>query len=415
MDFRYEVISGEELMERFPGVRTVPQITKEDRYIGGFTELEAFLSEPELVSNEDSTRTVFNADNRGYSEVGYPLFLGDSLGLTDTINQNYPILEKLYDAQMAQIWNHLEVDLTQDRQDMLNADPNTVALMVKTIMWQWLADSVASRAITGILMEYVTNSDLESWYNAVACFETIHAKTYSHIVKQTFVDPNQAILDVYSDMEVLKRSNILVDTFNELANLSRDSSKQEKIEAVYLAVVALYMLESCNFMASFAVTFGIAETGIFQGISQDVVLICRDELLHARGGLEVFMIELQRNPEVFARIKPKIQKIFNEIIKGEEEWTDHLFSEGRQCIGINSNLIKQYVKYTAQDVALTLGLEHETVLDNPLPYMDDYVDTSKVQVAAQELQLTSYLVNAVKASSTQEIDDALSELRDRYL
>jgi ribonucleoside-diphosphate reductase beta chain len=163
-------------------------------------------------------------------------------------------------------------------------------------------------------------------------------------------------------------------------------------------------------MASFAITFGIAETGIFQGISQDVVLICRDEMLHGRAGAVILGIEKQNNPEFFQ--KDKMQALFDAVLQTELEWTDHLFSEGRQCPGINANRIKRYVKYMAQPVAKTLGLDCEVIEENPLPYMDAYIDSSKTQIAAQELQLTSYLVNAVKAPIALEA--TLTELREEF-
>ena len=393
--------------DNVPPVETVPQIFLDGDYVGGYEALYDFF-----LDNTPKKRTVFNVNNTGHTTGEYPLFYGEELGFVDTINRPYPILDTLYQKQMAQIWNEFEVDLTQDRQDMINADKATVGLMVKTILWQHLADSVASRSITGVLMDAVTNSDLEGWYNAVALFETIHARTYSHIIRQTFVDPNNALKEGYADLEVVTRSDALRDAFDDLLDTPHDAPEDEKREKLYLALCALYMLEAVNFMASFAITFGIAETGIFQGIAQLVVLICRDEMLHARGGSEILLIERSRHPEIFRKLQPKIQQLFNDIIETEIQWTDYLFSEGRQVVGLNPQLIKEYVKYMAQPVAVTLNLQTEYVESNPLPYMDNYIDSSKTQVAAQELQLTSYLVNAIQADPNTDV--LLEELREKY-
>jgi hypothetical protein len=150
-------------------------------------------------------------------------------------------------------------------------------------------------------------------------------------------------------------------------------------------------------MSSFAITFGIAETGIMQGIAQNVSLICRDEMLHARGGAEVLKIEIKKNPALFERLAPQIKMLFDAVLETEMKWTDYLFSEGRQVVGVNPKLIKEYVNYMAQPVARTLGIEVPLIEENPLPYMENYIDSSKVQMAAQEIQLTSYLVNSVLA------------------
>jgi len=393
-------------------VETVPQIRKGNKHIGGYQDLIMSLKgEHGILSTSEpkQKKTVFNADNKGHETGNYPLFLGEQLGFLDTINSPYPVLDELYQTQLSQIWNEFEIDLTQDRQDMINAKPEIVDLMVKTILWQHLADSIASRSITGILMDYVTNSDLESWYNCVALFETIHARSYSLIIKQTFSNPNEALKNGYADLEVIKRSDILKNAFDDLGNLPFDAPRDQKEEKLYIALAALYMLESLNFMSSFAITFGIVETGIMQGIGQIVSLICRDEVLHGRGGREVLTIQLKENPELAKRLTPHFQKMFDEIIKTELEWTDYLFSDGRQVIGLNPELIKKYVKFMAQPVAATLGLVTEEIKTTPLPYMETYIDSSKVQVAAQELQLTSYLVNSV--SPLIDTDTFLEELR----
>ncbi|QIW90850.1 UNVERIFIED_ORG: hypothetical protein GCAPEGMB_00535 [Vibrio phage V07] len=239
--------------------------------------------------------TVFNANNKGYSE-GYPLFLGEELGLFDTINRTYPELEELYQQQMAQIWNEFEVDLTQDKMDMQKVDPKVTELMVKTISWQHLADSVASKSISGLLMKYVTNSELEGLLNCWSLFETIHARTYSHIVKQTFQNPVEMLKETYDNLKVLDRSQAIVEAFDRLEALPKDSTRKEVMQAILGAIFALFALEAIAFMASFSVTFGIAETGVFQGIAQDVKLICRDEVMHTRFDYAILSI-LLKDPE----------------------------------------------------------------------------------------------------------------------
>lgn len=389
-----------------PEFGTVPQILLGDIFIGGYTELVAYFK-------LNKKKTVFNAENTGHITGEYPLFLGEDLGFADSINQPYPILEKLFDDQMGQVWNHTEVDLTQDRQDMLSVPRPTVDLMVYTLLWQTLADSAAERVVP-ILNSFVSNSALQDWYNVVALFESIHAKTYLHIIRQTFTDPNEALKMGYESTQVLTRSSILVQTFDRLIN-DKSSLASSQEDKVLLAVVVLYLLEAINFMASFAITFGIAETGVYQGIASDVKLIARDELLHAKGGSVILGILKTQWPEAWARNKSAIDSLLHAVHSDEHKWTDYLFSEGRQCVGINAKLIKEYVSYMTTIAAEVLEVDFKHKVDkNPLPYMDSYIDSSKIQVAAQELQLTNYLVGAVKSSTPAEIADLLKTLREDY-
>jgi ribonucleoside-diphosphate reductase beta chain len=175
-------------------------------------------------------------------------------------------------------------------------------------------------------------------------------------------------------------------------------------------VIALYLLESINFMASFAVTFAVAELGIFQGIAQNVKLICRDEMLHGRGGGKILSILKRLWPETWAEIQPLAAKMLHSVVEDEKQWSSHLFSEGRQLVGLNKPLLDRYVEHVAYPVAVELEVPwEETAL--PIPYMLTYIDSSKVQTAAQEMQLTSYLVNSLVSVPHEEMETLLKEFR----
>lgn len=351
--------------------------------------------------------SVFNANNKGFETNKYPLFLGEDLGLFDTINVAYPELEDLYQKQVSQIWNENEVSLSQDKQDMINAPKDVVDLMVKTISWQFLADSVASKSIAGLLMRYVTNSELEGMINAWSFFETIHARTYSHIVKQTVVNPNQVLRDTYNNVDIVSRSEAIVKAFDQLESLPITATVEEKRRAIALAFAALFALEAIAFMSSFAVTFAIAETGIFQGIGSLVTLIARDEVLHTRMDYAILNILKQDKQwlETFSELKDEIKGVLDAITNQEVKNANYLFSEGRQVIGLTAELLQEYTLYMAKPLYDALGIpfDFQVIEKNPCSYMDKYIDSSKMQVAPQEIQLTSYKIGSVK-DDTDELD-----------
>ena len=351
--------------------------------------------------------SVFNANNKGFETNKYPLFLGEDLGLFDTINVAYPELEDLYQKQVSQIWNENEVSLSQDKQDMINAPKDVVDLMVKTISWQFLADSVASKSIAGLLMRYVTNSELEGMINAWSFFETIHARTYSHIVKQTVVNPNQVLRDTYNNVDIVSRSEAIVKAFDQLESLPITATIEEKRRAIALAFAALFALEAIAFMSSFAVTFAIAETGIFQGIGSLVTLIARDEVLHTRMDYAILNI-LKQDPEwleTFSELKNEIKGVLDALTNQEVKNANYLFSEGRQVIGLTAELLQEYTLYMAKPLYDALGIpfDFQVIEKNPCSYMDKYIDSSKMQVAPQEIQLTAYKIGSVK-DDTDELD-----------
>lgn len=344
--------------------------------------------------------TVFNANNTGYDDKKYPLFFGEELGLFDTVNVACPAIDELYHQQMSQIWNEHEVDLTQDKMDMQRLPKEITDLMIKTISWQHLADSVAAQSISTLLLPHCTNSELEGMLTAQSLFEIIHARTYSHIVKQTFTDPNQMLKETYENTQVLVRSQAIVKAFDELQSLPKGADVKDKKKALIKAFAALFALEGIAFMASFAVTFGIAETDVFQGIGALVALICRDEVLHTRMDYTVLDMLLKDDEwkVALSECKNDTKEILDDVVRQELDWSEYLFSEGRQVVGLNKNLLQEYALHMAKPIYDALGVEYDwdVVEENPLPYMDKYIDPSQMQSAAQEIQITSYKIGAIK-------------------
>ena len=340
--------------------------------------------------------TVFNRGNTGHHN-GYKLFLGEDLGITDTVNIQHPVLEELYQLQRSQDWNEFEVDLYQDKLDMINAPKELTDLMVKTLMWQTAADSIASRSLGTLFGRFTTDSTLNSVFAVWTMFEDIHARTYSHIIKQTMDNPQDVFDQLYDNNDVIERLRPLVAAFNNLATVDASNDKQCR-EAIYLAMVAFFALESTAFMASFAVTFTIANTGIFQGISSDVGLVARDEQVHTR--FAHYVLQTIRNDpdwsETVVECKDKVKTILDAVVQGEEDSAHYLFSEGREVIGLNAELLIKYVDYKVTPVYESLGLEHSRVLlKNPLKGLDKYFIQGKVQTANMELQNTAYLTGTI--------------------
>ncbi|QZI88520.1 putative ribonucleoside-diphosphate reductase 1 subunit beta [Vibrio phage 70E35.2] len=362
-------------------------------------------------------RTKFNANNTGYIKGRYNLFCDEQLGLADTINVTYPKLDSLYQKQVSQIWNEFEVDLTQDRMDMTTLPYSIVRPMQQTISWQALADAVAARSISSLLMKHITNPELENLVNLWAFFETIHNKTYAHIIKKTFEDPQEMMRDTYENAQVLMRSESIVRAFDKLEQLADDAPILEVKTTLLTAMVALFALESIAFMASFAVTFGIAELGVFQGISQLVTLICRDEILHTHMGLEV--MSTLRDEEgwgpIFAICQGQVLEMLTELTQQEMDWADHIFIDGA-IPGLSATLLKQEVAYRAYPTFQFFGLgddfPFEIVKEPPLKYMSKYLNTSNIQVAAQELQLTAYQIGIISDNAQEYVFDEADLMLD---
>ncbi|GBU09237.1 ribonucleoside-diphosphate reductase subunit beta [Gammaproteobacteria bacterium] len=362
--------------------------------------------------------SIFNQQNQAWKTGHYPLFLGEKLGLYDSINTPYPQLFDLYKLQKSMDWSEDEVNLEQSRMDLLHCSQNNYDVMLKNLAFQWELDSVASRAIAPLFAPFISNSELWLMFSKQSEIENLHALTYSEIIRQCLADPQAVFKEVMANNAVLARSETVIKAFDELSQAGAnytlnpsyfctDKGLNEIRHVLLKALIALYCLEKIEFLSSFAATFALAEQNIFQGIAKLVQKIAQDEQVHCMMDEAVLEILLKEPVwhECFNFYQAEIQIMIAEIIEQELTWNRYLFSEGRSIVGLNQHLLDEWVFYNAQDVYLFLNLKNPHVLikNNPLIWMDNWLDLNKTQNANQEADNNNYSLNSV----VNDIDDEI--------
>lgn len=350
---------------------------------------------------------IFNVDKKAeeYLEKT-PLFLGTPNGLFNTLNKPYPKIWEIYKNMKSLDWSEDEFDYTQCNLDFKNCPKSISEMMVRTLAWQWEADSVASRSVAPLLAPFITDSSLWAAWQRISDNEVLHAATYSEIVRMSFDDPEQVMADILAVKESIARMDTVNSVFADLYNASHryalgEMSADDAYESIFMAVVALLVLERIQFMASFAITFTICSSNYFQSIGKAVQKIAQDELeVHVNLDKEVLRVELatERGRTVYNKLKPKIKKLVDEVVQSEINWTcDYLFSDGRELVGANANSVKNWILFNARDVYKFLDLEtdYKFPKTNPMPLVEDWINIGKTQAAPQEQDNNAYKVNTV--------------------
>lgn len=355
--------------------------------------------------------TTFNEKNTAWKTGDYPLFLGQKMALYDSINTAYPRLFELYKLLKSIDWDEQEVNLEKSRLDLTRCNKSTYDIMIKNLAFQWELDSVASRAIAPLLAPFVSNSE----YWAMICKqsenEILHSLTYSEIIRQCLSDPQEVFAEVMQNNQVIKRSSKVIEVFDRIQRIGAEYQlglvKDQKLlrHAIVLTIVALLSLESIEFMASFAATFAIAEQGLFQGIAKLVQKIAQDEQVHMMMDSETVRILSQTGwEEDFRECLPEIQNIIDQVVEQERSWNVYLFSENRSIVGLNQQLLDEWVFWNAQKVYGFLGLKapFPTVREDPLPWMANWLNIDSMQNAMQEIDGNNYCLNMVSNDLPEE-------------
>lgn len=356
-----------------------------------------------------NVKSIINLDNK---EVSQNLILGEPLGLKDTINVKHPYLIDLYDKLKSQDWKEDELPFAQDRADLLNAPPHIKDLFKLNIAYQFEIDSLLSENYANLLAPFVTDSQYSDMLSIIQYNEGLHYRSYLFIIRKIFPEPNEIFDLVHQTKAIQDRSETTFKVIQELKEagakytLDLIPNDQELFNIVFKGIFAFYILERFNFMSSFATTFIVPEAynGLLMNSAKTVLKIALDELIHWRAGEYVLTELIKNDPRASVTLKEhknELMNIINEAAKAEIKWSDFILSEGREIVGLNSNLLREYVDWNLKHTMKTIGFSDEDPGPIPLKYMETWLDIDSVQHAQQEGTNNNYLLNTI----TNDIED----------
>lgn len=348
-----------------------------------------------------------------------PMFFGNPVNVARYDQQKHAIFEKLIEKQISFFWRPEEVDVSKDRLDFQALSDPEKHVFISNLKYQTLLDSVQGRSPNIAFLPIVSLPELETWIETWSFFETIHSRSYTHILRNLFTDPSDIFEDIVVNEEIKKRAGDISKYYDDLIFLTQLWQTQgegthtvngqaylvnqrELKKKLYLCMNSVNALEAIRFYVSFACTFAFAERELMEGNSKIIRLIARDENLHLTSTQHVLNLwqkgkDDPEMAEIAEELKDEARDIFMQAVEQEKQWAEYLFKQG-SMIGLNKDILCQYVEYIANHRMSAIGLGQPfEVTSNPLPWMNNYLNSDHVQVAPQESEISSYLVGQIDA------------------
>ena len=317
------------------------------------------------------------------------LFFGGQVPIARYDIQEYPIFEKLLEQQISFFWRPEEVDITNDKAQFEGLTPAEKHVFESNIKYQILLDTIQGRSPNLALLPYASLPELETWIETWAFSETVHSRSYTHILRNIYNDPSPVFDEIPENEEIMKRAGSINKYYDSVI-------KKPNTDNMYLALNAINILEGVRFYVSFACSFAFGERTLMVGNADIIKLIARDENLHLIGTQNMLKIMENENPELRKKHEEAVYAMFIEAAEEEKSWADYLFKEGA-IIGLNPDVLKKYVEYITNKRLSTLGMHPIYAKEgNPLPWMSNWLESGNYQTAPQEREITSYLVGQIE-------------------
>lgn len=361
-----------------------------------------------LKKHRDHTKSLAFLDPQG--SVGMQRF--------DTLK--YRQFDKLTDKQLGFFWRPEEVDVLRDAKDFKDLTPWEQHIFTSNLKRQILLDSVQGRSPNLAFLPLATLPELETWIETWAFNETIHSRSYTHIIRNVYSDPGQVFDEMLEIEEIISCAGDITKYYDDLIEYSRwydllgagthevngkkiEITEYELKKKLWLALASVNVLEGIRFYVSFACSWAFAELKKMEGNAKIIKLIARDENVHLAFTQQMLKI-LPQDDADFARIKEEVQaemtKMYQSAVDQEKVWAHYLFRDG-SMIGLNEQLLSDYVEWIAHKRMTAVGL-HSPYKggSNPLPWTAKWIAGAEVQVAPQETEISSYVIGGTK----QDVD-----------
>ena len=363
------------------------------------------------------------------SHLESPMFFGESVDLARYDVVRYSQFEKITDKQLGFFWRPEEIDVSKDRKDFHDLNSYEQHIFTSNLKRQILLDSVQGRSPNLAFLPIASVPELEVMVETWAFFETIHSRSYTHIIRNVYANPSKVfdeikdikeILDCAHDISIYYDDLINYSKYYDLLGIGKHTINGKEIvidmyelkKKLFLCLISVYILEGIRFYVSFACSWAFAELKKMEGNAKIIKFIARDENVHLAASTAIIKNLIKDDPD-FAKIRQETEKeiteMFSSAIDQEKEWAKYLFKDG-SMIGLNERLLGDYVEWIGcrRMRALSYHCPYTVSQTNPLPWTEKWISGGNVQVAPQETEITSYITGGVKQDVSAETMKGLS-------
>ena len=258
-----------------------------------------------------------------------------------------------YKKSEASFWTAEEIDLHQDLTDWTSKLNEDERYFIKHILAFFAAsDGIVNENLAENFVNEVQYSEAKFFYGFQIMMENIHSETYSLLI-DTYVKDDKEKDQLFNAIE----------NFPAIKKKADWALKWIDSPSFAERLIAFAAVEGIFFSGAFCSIFWLKKRGIMPGLTFSNELISRDEGVHCD-----FAVHLHNHHLVNKVPKDRIRSIIVDALNIEREFITE--SLPASLIGMNSNLMTQYLEFVTDRLLVELGCEKEFNTKNPFDFMD---------------------------------------------
>lgn len=332
-------------------------------------------------------KKIFNEEGLRGTET---LIGGNTTNLREWNRIKYDWAKTLYRTMLNNFWIPEEIALNEDIKQFPALTEGERNAFDKIISFLNFLDSVQSENLPH-LSRYITAAEVSSLLNLQAFQEEVHAQSYSYVL-DTVTNPitRDKIYDEWRhDAHLLKRNRFIADIYQAF--------NEEPNEKNFLrTVMANYILEGIYFYSGFSFFYTLARQGKMTATSTIFKYINRDEITHLVVFQNILKTLKNENPELFTpEMEEELREMMRTGVEHEIAWGQYVTNN--EILGINDELIDQYIKYLSNQRLRAIGLKeiYPEVNKHPMAWIESFSNLNSTKTDFFEAKVTNYTKAAV--------------------
>ena len=265
----------------------------------------------------------------------------------------YKGLFDLYKKALASFWTVEEIDLSKDMNDWNKLKSNEQHFIKNILAFFAGSDGIVLENLGVRFMNDIKIPEAACFYGFQIAMENIHSEMYSLLI-DTYIKDNSEKNKLFNAIDTIpsvgKKANWAIKWIND-----KDSS-------FAMRVIAFAVVEGIFFSGSFCSIFWLKKRGLMPGLTSSNELISRDEGMHTDFAVAIY--SLLENKLDFNIVK----EIIEEAVTIEKEFIND--SIPCKLIGMNSDLMAEYIEFVADRISVQLGYDKIYESKNPFDFME---------------------------------------------
>lgn len=305
----------------------------------------------EILNNDREHIKKIKKYYKTASDVSEPLLMEEQRLCLYPIR--HPDIWSLYKEQESSFWTREEVDLSRDYADFKKLDASTQYFIKYILAFFATSDGSVFLNLMDNFSKEVKIMEAQICYQYQGMIEAIHSEMYSEMIECLIKDEDEKtqLFNAINTIPCIKRKAEWAQTW---------AGSQTKFAQ---RLIAFAIVEGIFFSGSFCAIYWLKQKNILPGLTQSNEFIARDENSHTRFACLLYSKIIDKLPE------STVHLMISDAVRIEEEF----IIESLPCklIGMNSDLMAQYIKFMADKLAVDLGYKKIYNLSNPFDWMEN--------------------------------------------